>query len=72
MEILPVGVTCGDDPMHGLRLLDPRRRGVGEGGRKTSVLDLIHMVALHAAGPVDEDTAADEGENDHEGYNTKE
>lgn len=69
MEILPVGITRGDGPMHGLRLLDPWRRGVGEGGRKTPVLDLVHgLAALHAAGTVDEDAAADEGDDDHQGY----
>lgn len=70
MEILPIGITRGDGPVHGLRLLDPWRRGVGDGGRKTPILDLVPLAALHAPGAVDEDTAADEGEDDHQGYDT--
>lgn len=56
--------------MHGVRLLDPHPRVVGQRGRKVSVFDLVHLATLHAASAVDEDGAADEGDEDQQGYDT--
>lgn len=56
--------------MHGVRLLDPHRRVMGEGGRKAPVFDLVHLPALHAASAVDDDAAAYEDDEDQQGYDT--
>lgn len=56
--------------MHGVRLLNPHRRVVGEGGRKAPVFDLVHLAALDAASAVDDDGAADEGDEDQQGHDT--
>lgn len=70
MEILSVGISSRDSPMHGVRLLDPHRRVVGEGGRKAPVFDVVHVAALDAASAVEDDGAADDGDEDQQGYDS--